>query len=70
MCTKGNFFKAKFDLLDPDPYIEYGSESRQRFEYGFTRIRIRNTGTYSQSTVPSAMNDFEQYDYFKGFCPV
>ena len=32
-------FIAKFDLLDPTPYIEYGSGSRRRFEYGSTRIR-------------------------------
>ena len=38
---------TKFDLLDPDPYIEYESGSRRRFEYGSTLIRIRNTvGTY------------------------
>ena len=26
-------------MLDPDPYIEYGSRSRRRFEYGSTRIK-------------------------------
>jgi len=38
-------FIAKFDLLDldPDPFIENGSGSRRRFEYGSIRIRIRNT---------------------------
>ena len=33
------FCIAQFPLLDPDSYIEYGSGSRRRFEYRFTRIR-------------------------------
>jgi len=36
---KQRTFIAKFGLQDPDPYIEQGSGSRQRFEYGSTRIR-------------------------------
>ena len=31
------FITAHFNLLDPDPIIEYGSW--QRFEYGSTRIQ-------------------------------
>ena len=33
-------FLAQYPLLDPDPYIEYGSGSRRRFEYGSTQTLI------------------------------
>ena len=38
------FFTAQYPWLDPDPNIELGSGSRQRFEYGSTRNR--NAGRY------------------------
>jgi len=34
ISTNSEFDIAEFDLLDPDPYIEYGSGSRRRFEHG------------------------------------
>ena len=49
---------VQFCLLDPDPYIEYRSGSRRRFEFGSTRIRLQNTGTGTYISLLAAQITF------------
>jgi len=51
ICINCGFFLAQYPLLNPDPYIEYGSGSRRWFECGSTRIRntVGRYLRYSQS---------------------